>query len=85
VSSLFPVVGDGVLITFSVQVATKHNEEWIFYNGITHDDIQNTGKMGMEAWAKHGIGRQCLIPYPARRLLTFNQLAEVYYWMFGII
>ncbi|KAF2168749.1 hypothetical protein M409DRAFT_65167 [Zasmidium cellare ATCC 36951] len=43
-------------------VATKHNDEWIFYNGITQHDIETTSKMGMEPWAKHGIvGRGVLL------------------------
>lgn len=37
----------------------------MFYNGITHDDINNTSKMGMEPWAKHGIGKLHSIVHPS--------------------
>ncbi|KAK4959246.1 hypothetical protein LTR10_004048 [Elasticomyces elasticus] len=43
-------------------VGLKHDGKSVFYNGITQDDINNTHKMGLDAWARHGIaGRGVLI------------------------
>ncbi|TKA71792.1 hypothetical protein B0A55_04306 [Friedmanniomyces simplex] len=40
----------------------KHNGKSTFYNGITQDDINNSHKMGLDAWARHGIaGRGVLL------------------------
>ncbi|GIZ47900.1 hypothetical protein CKM354_001097700 [Cercospora kikuchii] len=44
-------------------VATKHNDKWIFYNGITQEDIESPQRSGgMQSWAEHGVaGRAVLL------------------------
>ncbi|KIW91969.1 uncharacterized protein Z519_06951 [Cladophialophora bantiana CBS 173.52] len=45
-------------------VGLRHDGGVVFYNGLTVDEIYNTHRCGMQAWAKHGIaGRGVLIDY----------------------
>lgn len=49
---------------------------------ITQHDIENTTKMGMEPWAKHGIGENTRKnPYVSTDNVL--KLDEVYFWTYG--
>ncbi|KAK4560868.1 hypothetical protein LTR86_005448 [Recurvomyces mirabilis] len=57
-------------------VGLQHNDSVIFYNGLTKDEIHNSDRCGMQAWAKHGIaGRGVLIDYWAHANNSYDPVA----------
>ncbi|RFU26455.1 hypothetical protein B7463_g9890, partial [Scytalidium lignicola] len=45
-------------------VGHKYKDDYIWYNNLTRNEIQNTSRCGMQAWAEHGIvGRGVLIDF----------------------